>query len=139
MSSIKCPHCGLVNFSSGGTCKRCKNVLSASAVTSSVGPSTAVPRQSSIKRENNYPLVAWAVTLLLLIANASLSYVVSRKSNADFYETLGGTVGGMIAWPLVLLIIYALSKKFREKYSLHAVINYGLGLNTIILAMMTLR
>ena len=27
MSSTKCPHCGLVNFSSAATCKRCNNVL----------------------------------------------------------------------------------------------------------------
>lgn len=27
MSSIKCPHCGLVNFASDETCKRCKKSL----------------------------------------------------------------------------------------------------------------
>ena len=27
MSSIKCPHCGLANFTSAVTCKRCNNIL----------------------------------------------------------------------------------------------------------------
>jgi hypothetical protein len=31
MSSTKCPHCGLVNFPSAVTCKRCNNVLAAGA------------------------------------------------------------------------------------------------------------
>jgi ribosomal protein L40E len=31
MSSLKCPHCGLVNFSSAEVCKRCGNRLSSSA------------------------------------------------------------------------------------------------------------
>jgi hypothetical protein len=139
MSRIKCPHCGLVDFSSAGICKRCKNVLSASAESSSAYLPTAVTGKSGNRLRSNYPLVAWAVTIVLLISNAYLSYAVSRKSTTDDSEALGSTVGGILAWPLILLIVYGVSKKFRAKYSLHAVINYGLGLNTIILSMMTLR
>jgi hypothetical protein len=139
MSSIKCPHCGLVNFSSEGTCKRCKNVLSASAPAESSSahtPAAVAPKSSRFRSDN--PPVAWAITIVLLVANASLAYAVSLKSTTDVYETVGSTVGGVLAWPIVLLIIYGLSKKFRETYSLHAVINYGLGLNTIIQSIMIL-
>ena len=138
MSTIKCPHCGLVNFSSVGTCKRCKNFLSASAESSSAYRPTAVARQGSVRLWSDYPLMAWAITVVLLISNAYFSYAVSRKSTTDGDEAVAETVGGILAWPIVLLIVYGVSKKFREKYSLHAVINYGLGLNTIIKSIMTL-
>jgi hypothetical protein len=139
MKSSKCPHCGLVNFSSVDICKRCKNVLSPSAESASAGPPTAVARKSSLRHGSDHSLGAWAITIVLLIVNASLSYAISQKSAGDSYEALGRTVGGMLAWPIVLLIVYGVSKKFRGKYSLHTVINYGLGINAIVQSFMTLR
>jgi len=135
MSSMKCPHCGLVQFSTGGACKRCKKELGGAAdFKSSRGPTRGGGR--GFRFQSAYPLVSWLITLLLLIANSSLAYTVSRRSATDEAEVVGRVVGGVIAWPLVLLIVYGLSRKFRERYSMHAVINYGLGLNTIIQAFM---
>lgn len=92
---------------------------------------------TSSAAQSTYPLVSWIVTLVLLTANTSLAYAIARKSTTDPAEVVGATVGGLIAWPLILLIIYGLSRKFRERYSVHTVINYGLGLNTIIQAFMS--
>ena len=78
--------------------------------------------------------MSWFITLVLVITNSALGYVVAERSEAVGL-VVSRTVGGLIAWPLVLLIIYGLSRKFRERYSIHEVINYGLGLNTIIQAM----
>ena len=78
--------------------------------------------------------MSWFITLVLVITNSALGYVVAQRSDTAVL-VVSRTVGGLIAWPLVLLIIYALSRKFRERYSIHEVINYGLGLNTIIQAM----
>ena len=139
MSSIRCPHCGLASFSSTGTCKRCKKALSAAAEPASTYLPTADTKESSFRFRTDYPLVSWVITFLLLIANASLAYVVSRKTTTIPYRALGGMIGGILAWPLVLLIVYLISRKFREKYSLHAVINYGLALNTLIQSTMTQR
>ena len=139
MSRTKCPHCGLVNFSTAGACKRCKKDLAAAPDSASSYQPASHANKSSSKSKSDYPLVSWVITVVLLTANASLAYVVAQKSTTNPYETLGGTIGGMVAWPLVLLIVYAVSKKFREKYSLHTVINYGLGLNSIIQSFMVLR
>jgi Double zinc ribbon len=46
MSSVKCPHCGLVNFAGGQVCKRCGNALSVSAGVAQAGarkPITLIP------------------------------------------------------------------------------------------------
>ena len=134
MSSVKCPHCGLVQFSTGGVCKRCKKDIGAAADFKSDQKPTR-----NVRFQSAYPLVSWSTTILLLIANSSLAYVVARKSATDASEVAGATIGGLIAWPLVLLIIYSLSRKFRERYSLHAVINYGLGLNVIVQLFMSVR
>jgi hypothetical protein len=86
-------------------------------------------------RARTHPLMAWFITLVLVIANSSLGYVVAQRVEAaEVRGVVSRTVGGLIAWPLVLLIVYALSRKFRDRYSIHEVINYGLGLNTIIQA-----
>ncbi len=138
MGSIKCPHCGLVQFSTGGACKRCKKDIGVAADFKSSHTPTGGGR-SGLRFQSTNPFGSWVITLLLLIANSSLSYLVARKSATDAAEIVGATVGGIVAWPLVLLIIYALSRKFRERYSIHAVINYGLGLNTIIQVFMALR
>lgn len=138
MGSIKCQNCGLVQFSTGGACKRCKkDVGVAAGFKSSHTPTRSGGR--GFRFQSTYPLVAWLITLLLLFSSSTLAYVVARESTTDVAEVVGATVGGAIAWPLVLLIVYALSRKFREKYSMHAVINYGLGLNSIILAFMSAR
>ena len=79
--------------------------------------------------------MSWFITLVLVITNSALGYVVAERSDTAVGTVVSRTVGGLIAWPLVLLIIYGLSRKFRERYSIHEVINYGLGLNTIIQAM----
>lgn len=139
MSSIKCPHCGLVNFTTAGTCKRCKNDLAAAAESASSYQPTPHDYKSSFRFQSDYPLVSWAITIVLLISSAGLSYAIARKSTTNFYAAFGQTIGGILVWPIILLIIYALSKKYREKYSLHAVINYGLGLNIIILSPMSAR
>lgn len=139
MSSVKCPYCGLVNFSAAGTCKRCQKELGATADSTGVPRPAAHANQSSPRPQSSYPLLSWLLTLLLLITNASLAYAVSRKAAAEPAEVLGMTTGGMIAWPLIFLIAYALSRKLRERHSLHAVINYGLGLNAIVQSFMSLR
>ena len=138
MGSIKCPHCGLVQLSTQGACKRCKKDIGVAADFKS----SHMPTRgggSSFRFQSANPSVSWSITLLLLIANSLLAYVVARKSATDVAEIAGATVGGVIAWPLILLIVYALSRKFRERYSMHAVINYGLGLNAIVLAFMSAR
>ncbi|HEV2707771.1 MAG TPA: hypothetical protein VGV59_17765 [Pyrinomonadaceae bacterium] len=138
MNSVKCPHCGLLQFATAGNCKRCKkNIGVAADFTSGHKPTRG--RQSSVRFQSAYPLASWLITLLLLTANVYLAYGVARKSAADDSEIVGMTIGGVIAWPLILLIVYGLSRKFRERYSLHAVINYGLGLNTIIQVFMSGR
>ena len=139
MSSMKCPHCGLVNFSTEGICKRCKKDLAATTDFASRYQSPTQARESSFRFQSDYPLVSWAITFVLLISSASLAYAISRKSTTNSYEALGATIGGILAWPIILLIVYGLSKKFRKKYSLHAVINYGLGVNTIIQSFMLSR
>ena len=131
-SSIKCPHCGFVQFSTGGTCKRCKKDVGVAADSSTHTPSRG--GRSGV-RGRTHSLMSWFITLVLVITNSSLGYVVAQKSDTGVGPVVSRTVGGLIAWPLVLLIIYALSRKFRERYSIHEVINYGLGLNTIIQAM----
>ena len=132
-SSIKCPHCGLVQFSTGGTCKRCKKDVGVAADFSSHTP----PRgDTGGVRGRTDPLKSWVITLILVITNSALGYVVAQRSDTTTVGlVVGRTIGGLLAWPLVLLIIYGLSRKFRERYSIHEVINYGLGLNTIIQAM----
>jgi ribosomal protein S27E len=138
MSSIRCPHCGFVSFSSAVTCKRCNKVLATSGASSGTRQPRAVSNKSSFRFQSDYPLISWALTFILLITNASLSYAVSRKSTTDPSEALGAAIGGVLAWPLILLIIYCVSKKFRERYSLHTVINCGLALNSIIQSTMVL-
>lgn len=136
MSSIKCPHCGLVNFSTEGTCKRCKKDLAATADSASTQQPIIPASESSFRFQSDYPVAAWAITIVLLISNLSVCYVLARKSSTNSYYVLGGMIGGTVGWPMILLIVYGVSKKMREKYSLHAVINYGLGLNTMILSPM---
>lgn len=138
MSSIRCSHCGLVQFSAGGVCRRCKKALGVAAGFAGSHTPTRGGR-GGVRFQSAYPLVSWLVTLSLLIANSSLAYVLARESSTDDAEVVGLTAGGVIAWPLLLLIVYSLSRKFRERYSIHAVINYGLGLNTIIQAFMSVR
>ena len=132
MTSIKCPHCGLVNFSAAGNCKRCQNDLAATADSGSSGLAPDSIEESSFRFQSEYPLAAWLLTLVLLISNTSLSYAIAGRGSASSARILGGVIGGVVAWPFVLLVVYVVSKKFREKNSLHAVINYGLALNTLI-------
>ena len=94
---------------------------------------TPFPGGRSSDRARTHPLMSWFITLVLVIVNSSLGYVVAQKVEAaEVGGVVSRTVGGLIAWPIVLLIVYALLRKFRERYSIHEVINYGLGLNTII-------
>ena len=136
MSSRKCPHCGFVSFSTAGPCKRCKKDLAAPADPATSYLPAAETAERGARFQSDQPLLTWAITIVLLITNASLAYAVAKKSTTNPNEAFGGMIGGMLAWPLVLLIVYGLSKKFRENYSLHAVINYGLALNSVIQATM---
>src|SRR5207244_4100428 len=78
-SSIKCPHCGLVQFSTGGTCKRCKNDVGVDADFSSHMP----PRSGrGAVRGRTHPLMSWFITLVLVITNSALGYVVAERSEA---------------------------------------------------------
>src|SRR5688572_20769201 len=105
MGSIKCPHCGLVQFSAQETCKRCKKKTGVQ--TGVVGGYTSPRSGKSVSAaQSANPFVSWIITLLLLTANTSLALAVSRRSATDPAEVVGATVGGLIAWPLILLIIY---------------------------------
>lgn len=138
MSSVKCPHCGLVNFATAETCKRCNQDVLAPGEFKST-PASLHETESSFRFQSDNPSITWVITLVLLIPNLFLSYAVAQKTSNNPAELFGGVIGGLIAWPLILGIIYALSRSFRERYSFHAVINYGLGMNVIVMTFMSLR
>lgn len=118
MSSIKCPHCGFVQFPADGLCKLCKKELG--------GPA----------RDAGSPL-AWLVTVILLIATAAVAYGISQRTAADAAETFGGMISGLVAWPVVLLIARAIMPKLQEKYSIHTTLNFGLMIGLVVQTVMS--
>ena len=90
MISIKCPHCGLVNFSAAGNCKRCQNDLAATADSGSSRLAPDSIEESSFRFQSDYPLAAWLLTLVLLISNTSLSYAIAGKGQRQLCSNLGG-------------------------------------------------
>jgi hypothetical protein len=56
----------------------------------------------------------------------------SHQTGSNAARAFGEACGSLIAWPVVLLIVYGISRRFREKYSFHAVINYGLAMNMVV-------
>ena len=90
---------------------------------------------STVRFQGARPLMQWLITLVLVLTVSSLGYVVAQKVDPnEVGGVVGRTIGGLIVWPLILLIIYGFSRTFRKRYSIHEVINYGLGLNIIIQA-----
>jgi hypothetical protein len=138
VSSIKCPHCGLVNFATAETCKRCNQDVRAPGEFKSA-PVSAPETASSFRFQGDNPAITWVITLVLLIPNLFLSYAVALKTSNNPAELFGGVIGGLIAWPLILGVLYGLLRSFRERHSFHAVINYGMGMNVIVMTFMSLR
>lgn len=69
MSSIKCPHCGLVNFASAKSCKRCKQLLGQSRAGSIPG------RAAPIEREPLPGVCVTAITIGILCTVLGMMYV----------------------------------------------------------------
>ena len=136
MHSTKCPHCGLVNFASSETCKRCNKDIS--DVVDVVGSSLPAPtvRESSVRVASDHPVIAWALTVLFATSLIGTSWARSLHNGSNTAYAFGAMCGSLIAWPAVLLIVYGLSRKFRERNSFHAVINYGLAMNLVATTMM---
>jgi len=68
VSSIKCPHCGIVNFSEGGACRRCGEVVWAAAAPQRQPPVTAA-EPSLLRRAG---VIAGTVMAVLFLWWASL-------------------------------------------------------------------
>ena len=135
MHNTKCPHCGLVNFASSDTCKRCKKDIS--DVVDVVGSSQPAPvQESSVRIASDHPVAAWALTAVFMMSIVGTSLVRSNHTGSNAARAFGELCGSLIAWPAVLMIVYGISKRFREKYSFHAVINYGLAINMVVGSMM---
>jgi hypothetical protein len=134
MSSKRCPQCGLVNFATAVTCKRCNHDLASTAASVSRQPPTEyIIDEGSVRLKSHYPILATVATLFLVTFNLSVSYTHSHRGHTNSAGALGQMIASLVAWPLLLLIIYAVSRKFRERYPLHTVINYGLAVNAIVL------
>jgi hypothetical protein len=134
MSSKKCSQCGLVNFATAVTCKRCSNDL-ASAADSTVSrqpPAEYIIDEGSVRLKSDNPILSALITLVLVIFNLLMSYTHSQREHISSAGALGRMIGSVVAWPILLLIIYGISRKFRERYALHTVINYGLAVNAIV-------
>lgn len=131
--SKNCPQCGLVNFATALTCKRCNSDLAATA-DSSVRrqPPAEYIDKESVGLKSDYPILSALITLFLVALNLEMSYTHSHRAHISSAEALGQMIGSVVAWPILLLIIYAVSRKFRERYSLHTVINYGLAVNAVV-------
>jgi hypothetical protein len=78
------------------------------------------------------------VTIGLVILIVILSFAGSRNKQIESARLLGQVIGSVCSWPFFLLLIYAVSRKMREKYSGHTVINYGLAIDTVILLILWL-
>jgi phage FluMu protein Com len=87
MSSTKCPHCGLVNFSSAVTCKRCNRVLASSGdstvsyqegdVALSTSSEQAPPRTLGILLTILGVVLSLAGIYLLAIGGSTLYFLVA--------------------------------------------------------------
>ena len=135
MSSKKCPNCGLVNFATASICSRCKYDLASAPIP--VAGRQEVKR-SAARFTGEQPYLAALITFSLLIFNGLLAYGQSQRKHISSAETVGYVLGSEIAWPAVLIVVYCISRSFREKYSMLAVINYGLAVNTVINLTLTL-
>ena len=95
MSSIKCPHCGLVNFSTAVNCKRCNRELAATA------DSTASRQPPGVRRSEGDP-AATAMTapapprslgILLIVLGATLCfagvYLLAIGSSSLYFLVVG--------------------------------------------------
>jgi hypothetical protein len=134
MHNTKCPNCGLVNFSSAEKCKRCQKDIS--DVVDVAEKSKPEPvKVSSVRIGSDYPLAAWVVTFALVMSIVGTSLTFSKHSGSNAARAFGEVIGSLIAWPMVLIIVYGVSRRFREKYSFHAVMNYGLAINMVVASM----
>jgi hypothetical protein len=55
MSTVKCPHCGLVNFANAVECKRCKNGLDGSTFESPATPAQTLAGVESFENKTYTP------------------------------------------------------------------------------------
>jgi len=129
----KCPRCGLVNFATAETCKRCNADLESALDSSASRETPAVQtEESSARITTDHPVISWIITIGLVIFNALVTYHHASEANVPAARAFGEVCGSEVAWPAILLIIYGVSRKFREKYAFHTVINYGLGINAVV-------
>ena len=133
MSDKKCSQCGLINFATAVTCNRCNSDLAAPA-DSSVRrqPHAEHIDEGSVRLKGDHPILSALITVFLVTLNLEMSYRHSHKAHLSSADALGQMIGSVVGWPILLLIIYAVSRKFRERYSLHTVINYGLAVNALV-------
>jgi hypothetical protein len=136
----KCPRCGLVNFATAETCKRCNADLS-SALDSAASCETPVApnRESSVRLTDDHPVISWIITIVLLIFNATVTYYHASQAHVPAARAFGQVCGSEVGWPAILLIIYGVSRKFRERYAFLTVINYGLAINAVVNWFMVVR
>lgn len=84
------------------------------------------------------PLLSASITFALVILNGILAYGQAQRKHASAATTVGFVMGSELAWPAVLMVVYGISRAFREKYSMLAVINYGLAVNAVVNLMLEL-
>jgi uncharacterized membrane protein YbhN (UPF0104 family) len=82
-------------------------------------------------------MLSWVIPICLLILNANLAIALSRNTQVDPARALGQMIGSMLAWPIILMIVYGVSRRFRNKYALHTVLNFGLAINAVASASLT--
>src|SRR6267143_1553000 len=121
----KCPSCGLINFATAETCRRCNADLS-SALDSGAGRETPAiqTEESSVRLTNDHPVISWIITIVLSIFIAAVTYAHASEAHIPAARAFGQVVGAEVAWPALLLVIYGVSRRFRERYAFHTVINY---------------
>lgn len=78
------------------------------------------------------PLLSAFITFALLILNGILAYGQAQRKHVSAATMVGYIMGSELAWPAVLMVVYGISRSFREKYSMLAVINYGLAVNAVV-------
>jgi hypothetical protein len=132
MSRKKCPECSLSNFATAETCKRCNTDLAAIAPSLSREPPTEYVYDEGPQVGSAHPILAWIVTIDLVTTNLVVTYNHGQAKNVNTARLLGQMTGALIAWPCIFLIIYGASRRFREKYAFHTVINYGLAMNALV-------
>ncbi len=101
--TVKCPHCGLVNFGDSETCRRCRQILPAPwEAASAPAASTSSPRRP---RRAGRSTSGGAKVALFLIAAAGVAAFAAHSAGGDLAH---GTSIGLIALGVLAIFVGAL-------------------------------